>query len=105
MNSGSPRPVCFRSAEPHYSAVVINVPPFDPDAGGPGYLYVAVADHIAARIEAGDLRPGARLPGERDLAAEYGVALATARHAVEVLRERGLVVTLAAKGTFVRKRA
>ena len=78
-----------------------DVPPFDPGAGPPGYLYAAVADHIAARIAAGALPAGARLPGERDLAAEYGVALGTARRAVEELRDRGLVVTLAAKGTYV----
>ena len=79
------------------------VPPFDPDAGEPGYLWEAVATHIAARIEAGDLPPGARLPGERDLAAEYGVALMTARRAIRDLRERGLVRTLPSKGTFVTK--
>jgi DNA-binding GntR family transcriptional regulator len=80
------------------------VPPFDPDAGEPGYLWAAVAEHITARIEAGDLPPGARLPGERDLAAEYGVALMTARRAIRDLRERGLVRTLPSKGTFVTKR-
>lgn len=79
------------------------VPPFDPDAGEPGYLWDAVATHLAARIETGDLPPGARLPGERDLAAEYGVALMTARRAIRDLRERGLVRTLPSKGTFVTK--
>lgn len=77
------------------------VPPFDPDAGEPAYVYARVADHLAARIAAGELSAGAKLPGERDLAAEYGVALGTARRAVSELRERGLVVTLPAKGTFV----
>ena len=81
--------------------MIAKVPPFDPEAGPPGYLYMAVADHIAAKIEAGELPPGARLPGERDLAAEYRCALGTARRAVEELRQRGLVITLPAKGTFV----
>jgi DNA-binding GntR family transcriptional regulator len=79
-----------------------SVPPFDPDSGEPDYLYARVADHIEARIKAGDLAPGARLPGERDLAAEYDVAIGTARRAVEELRQRSLVVTLPAKGTFVK---
>ncbi|MGW1072473.1 GntR family transcriptional regulator [Streptomyces sp. NPDC002537] len=65
------------------------------------YVYMQVADHVAARIEAGVLRLGARLPGERDLAAECGVAVGTVRRAVQELRERGLLVTLPAKGTFV----
>ena len=80
-----------------------DVPPFDPDAGEPGYLWEAVAAHITARIEAGELPPGGRLPGERDLATEYGVALMTARRAIKNLRERGLVRTLPSKGTFVTK--
>ncbi|MDQ1038030.1 GntR family transcriptional regulator [Streptomyces sp. V3I8] len=65
------------------------------------YVYMQVADHIADRIAKGDLRPGARLLGERALAEDYGVANLTARRAVRELRERGLVVTLPAKGTFV----
>ncbi len=80
-----------------------DVPPFDPDAGEPGYLWEAVAEHLTARIDAGDLPPGARLPGERDLATEYGVALMTARRAIKDLRERGLVRTLPSKGTFVTR--
>ena len=68
---------------------------------GRSYIYARVADHIEARIKAGELVPGARLPGERDLAAEYQVALGTMRRAIEELRSRGLVVTLPAKGTFV----
>ncbi|HEY1699200.1 MAG TPA: winged helix-turn-helix domain-containing protein [Trebonia sp.] len=70
-------------------------------AGGPNYAYVQVADHVAARIAAGALRAGAMLPNERAMAEEYGVAIGTARRAVEELRARGLVVTLPGKGTFV----
>ena len=80
---------------------VADIPQWDPDAGGPAYVYMRVADHIAARIAAGDLPAEARLPAERDLAAEYGVAIGTARRAVLELRDRGLVVTLPGKGTYV----
>ena len=38
------------------------IPRWDPDAGGPAYVYARVADHIAARIAAGDLPADARLP-------------------------------------------
>ena len=78
-----------------------DVPAWDPEGGGPAYVYARVADHVAARIGVGQLPRGARLPSERDLAAEYAVALGTARRAVQELRDRGLVVTLPAKGTFV----
>jgi DNA-binding GntR family transcriptional regulator len=74
-------------------------PVFDPT--GPQLVYVQVADHIAAQIASGRLQPGARLPAERDLAAELGVAYETVRRATKVLRERGLIVTVHGKGTFV----
>jgi GntR family transcriptional regulator len=72
------------------------------DPSRPEYVYVQVADHIAGQIASGRLAAGAMLPGERALAEEYGVALNTVRGAVALLRERGLVVTLPAKGTYVR---
>jgi DNA-binding GntR family transcriptional regulator len=81
------------------------VQPFDPDDGGLDYLFVKVADHIEARIETGELRPGARLPGERDLAAEYHVSIGTMRRAIGVLRRRGLIVVLPARGTYVANSA
>ena len=71
------------------------------DASRPVYVYVQVADHIAGLIAAGTLPPGARLEGERELAAELGVAIGSVRRAVEELRARGLVVTLPAKGSYV----
>ncbi|MFJ4340434.1 GntR family transcriptional regulator [Streptomyces sp. NPDC088915] len=46
-------------------------------------------------------RQDARLPAERDLAEEYGVAYLTVRRAARVLRERGLILTVHGKGTFV----
>lgn len=66
-----------------------------------GYVYMRVADEVEAEIRSGRLPRGARLPNERDMATLYGVAPGTARRAVAELRDRGLVVTLANKGTFV----
>ena len=65
--------------------------------------YLRVADDIAARVASGELAPGARLRAERDLATHYGVSYGTVRHAMEVLRERGLIETIHGRGTFVRK--
>jgi DNA-binding GntR family transcriptional regulator len=75
------------------------VPDFNPQ--GPQLVYVAVADHIEARVRTGELQPGARLPAERDLAQEYGVAYLTLRRAAQMLRERGLIVTVHGRGTYV----
>ncbi|WP_016906298.1 winged helix-turn-helix domain-containing protein [Streptomyces xiaopingdaonensis] len=65
------------------------------------YEYVKVADAVAEEIRTGRLPKGARLPNERDMGAQYGVAPGTVRRAVRELRDRGLVATLPNKGTFV----
>jgi len=82
--------------------VVKDRPRIDPH--GPKLIYVQVADDIEARITSGELRPGARLPAERDLAVEYGVAYDTVRRAAALLRERGLIVTVIGRGTFVAEK-
>ena len=63
--------------------------------------YVQIADDIAARIRSGELRPGARLLSERALADYYGRSYQTVRRAMQVLRDRGLIVTIHGRGTFV----
>lgn len=66
-----------------------------------GYEWQRVAARIESEIADGTLPPGAMLLGERAMAEHYGVAILTVRRALRDLRERGLVVTLPAKGTFV----
>lgn len=70
-------------------------------SGLPQYEYVKLADQIAAEIASGKLPAGAALPGERAMTEIYSVSIGTVRRAVRELRERGLVATLPAKGTFV----
>lgn len=67
----------------------------------PTPLHVQLANILAARIERGELRPGQAIPSELTLQQEHGVARGTARAAVRLLRERGLVVTVPQRGTFV----
>ena len=69
----------------------------NPDS--PELAYVQLANILAAKIQAGEIR--GRLPSERDLAEEYGVAYGTVRRAMGLLRERGLVVSVHGRGTFV----
>jgi len=71
----------------------------DPDGMTP--VYVQVADVIAARIGSGELVPNRPIPSETALVQEFGIARGTARRAVELLRERGLVATIPGRGTFV----
>lgn len=74
---------------------------FDPEAEPKRYRYVLLAEHLAALIDDGVLGANVRLPAEAQLAKEYGVSLGTARNTLRLLRERGLVVTVRSKGTFV----
>jgi GntR family transcriptional regulator len=61
-----------------------------------------IAEAIRSQIESGELPPGAQLPSERDLASAYGTARNTAREAVRLLADTGLVITDQGKGSFVR---
>jgi DNA-binding GntR family transcriptional regulator len=64
-------------------------------------IYVQVADVIAARITDGTYLPDRPIPSESHIQQEFGIARDTVRAAVGVLRERGLVVTVRGKGTYV----
>lgn len=62
----------------------------------------AVADAVAADIGAGRLRPGERLPPQRDFARVHGIANSTATRVYAELTRRGLVVGEVGRGTYVR---
>jgi DNA-binding GntR family transcriptional regulator len=64
-------------------------------------LSVQVAADIQSDIDAGRLAPDTRLPSEVELSEQYGVARVTVRRALEDLRERGKIVTVHGRGTFV----
>ncbi|SRR5260370_5185483 len=63
------------------------------------HAYLQVADDIIRRIDEGEFT--IKLPAERALADEYESAYTTARRAMEVLRERGVIVTIHGRGTYV----
>lgn len=71
------------------------------DPLSPTPIYVQLADVIAKRIETGELAPRRPIPSESTLQQEYGVARGTVRAAVRLLRERGLVMTVPQRGTYV----
>lgn len=71
------------------------------DRDGPVPVYQQIADIIEGQIKGGTLQPGRRIPSEKDLVDTYGVARETARRAVQELRDRGLVHTVAHRGTYV----
>jgi DNA-binding GntR family transcriptional regulator len=63
------------------------------------HAYIQVADDVARRISEREIIR--KLPAERALTEEYGVSYITVRHAMAVLRERGLIVSIHGRGTFV----
>lgn len=61
----------------------------------------AVVDQIEGLILAGVLRPGDRLPAERELGALVDVSRPILRDALKTLEARGLIVSRQGGGTFV----
>ena len=78
------------------------MPDFSVDSPTP--VYVRVADWIESRIKSGELKPGARLPPERELARDCGVAYDTVRRAARITvhaqDERGEPFELSAEGSL-----
>ena len=65
--------------------------------------YAQLANILRTSISQGEYPPGGRLPAEAALAKAHGVSTMTARQAVSVLEEEGLVTRAQGKGTYVRK--
>src|SRR2546429_10032345 len=68
-------------------------------------LATQLAWKLKALMAAGQLRPGARLPGVRDLAELAGVNANTARAVYTRLDRQGLISSEHCRGTFVAERA
>jgi GntR family transcriptional repressor for pyruvate dehydrogenase complex len=60
-----------------------------------------IAERIQLQITDGKLKPGDRLPPERELAGRLRVNRATVREAIHLLRERGLVERKNGRGTRI----
>lgn len=60
-----------------------------------------VVEAIAQKIQSGELRPGDRLPSERELAAQLGVSRPAVREAIAALQFAGLVESRVGDGTYV----
>ena len=63
--------------------------------------YARIAAELRRRIAEGELAPGDRVPSTRQVAAQWGVALATATRALAELRREGLVRAEPRVGTVV----
>jgi GntR family transcriptional regulator len=75
----------------------------DPLAPVPPYRQIA--EILKRRIMSGQYPPDSRIPTESELVEAYEVARTTARRAVGVLRDEGLVYTVPQRGTYVAQRS
>ncbi|MGY2378103.1 aminotransferase-like domain-containing protein [Pseudomonas sp. SDO524_S393] len=69
----------------------------------PRARYKSLVDRFAEDIRSGKMPPGTRLPTHRQLAADHGLALATASRVYTELESMGLVSGETGRGTFVRE--
>jgi len=67
--------------------------------GGPRFLQIA--DALQAAVAEGSLKPGDRLPPQRQLAAQLDVDLTTVTRAYDEARRRNLLEGRGARGTYV----
>lgn len=64
--------------------------------------YEDIVSQLSDLIERGELKPGDRLPAERELAQAFGVGRPTLRQALTVLAEAGVVEILPGSGVYLR---
>jgi GntR family transcriptional regulator len=74
------------------------------DHEAPRPVYLQVADILRAAIERGELAPDRAIPSEARLMQEHGIARETARKAVRVLADEGLVYVVQGRGVYVTQR-
>ncbi len=64
-------------------------------------IYRQIAEKIAEEIEAGVLPADSRIASERELAERYGISRMTARAAINILVQRGLIVRRSRSRAYV----
>jgi GntR family transcriptional regulator len=74
----------------------VTINPLDPVP-----VYRQLAAILRARIERNEFPHRQPLPSESQLMGEYGVSRGSVRHALQVLAEEGLTVTIQGRGTYV----
>lgn len=69
---------------------------------GPLPVHMQISEMLIREIAAGRLADGARLPPERDMAADLGIAVGTLRRALQHLTEMGLLQRVQGSGNYIR---
>ena len=87
----------------HFNVFIVTMTNWLPDirrTGAP--IYIEIADAMAHDIDTGTLKPGEKLPPQRNLAFDIGVTIGTIGRAYALARQRGLVTGEVGRGTYVR---
>src|SRR5580698_5597378 len=71
------------------------------EPGGHSQLTLQVVDHVRGLIASGELRPGDRLPPERELARELKISRSSLRAGIGFLSAMGVLKSRHGAGTFV----
>ncbi|MGO4549439.1 GntR family transcriptional regulator [Paenibacillus sp. 2TAB23] len=66
-------------------------------------LYKQIQADILGQIQSGKLRPGDRVPSEKELAEQYRVSQITSKNALIGLADEGVLVRVQGKGTFIKQ--
>ena len=69
-----------------------------------GKKYMSLMEELKSKILSGEIRPGAKLPSENELAQEYEISRHTVRKALAILVTDGYITTKHGKGTFCSDR-
>jgi DNA-binding GntR family transcriptional regulator len=64
-------------------------------------IYQEIAGEIADRIQRGEIKVNRRIPSEKLLMWQFGVAKVTVRNSIAFLRAQGWVFTVPYRGTYV----
>jgi GntR family transcriptional regulator len=67
-------------------------------------IYLQISEMLIRDIAAGRMADGSKLPPERSMAADLGVALGTLRAALSEMAARGMLVRVQGSGNYVRAR-
>lgn len=67
-------------------------------------IYEIIVKQITDLINENQLRPGSRLPSERDIAAKLSVSRASVRQAIAALAAKGIVTVQQGDGTYISEK-
>lgn len=95
MANRAPQTISQTAAKKGTSGPRIDRDLFDPP-------YYQLANILRRQIATGSLRPGDRIPSEVQLCERYEVSPMTARRALTILLDEGLVTAARGRGTFVK---